>query len=118
EGRCLMERLEKNGVEGERPDGAIIEGPMSLDCAVSEQAASLRGLRGPVYGDADALVVNAIEECNVVAKALIVLAGAKFAGVVVGARLPVSVVSRTDTSENKMASIALASLVSFATRKD
>jgi phosphotransacetylase len=91
---------------------AIVEGPISLDCALSEEVAAKRGMKTGVGGDIDAIVVSAIEECNVVAKSLIVLAGAIFAGVVMGARVPVSVVSRTDTSQNKKASIALAALVS------
>ncbi|MCX5801587.1 MAG: phosphate acyltransferase [Candidatus Eisenbacteria bacterium] len=91
--------------------GATVDGPMSLDCALSERIAGRYGMKSPVSGDVDAILVNAIEECNIVAKSLIVLAGAIFAGVVVGARLPVSLVSRTDTRENKKASIALASLV-------
>ena len=90
----------------------IVEGPISLDCALSAEVAAKRGLESRVCGDADAIVVSAIEECNVVAKSVIVLVGALFAGVVVGARVPVSVVSRTDTRENKKASIALACLVS------
>ena len=90
----------------------VVEGPLSLDCALSAEVAAKRGLQSDVCGDADAIVVSAIEDCNVVAKSLIVLVGALFAGVVVGARVPVSVVSRTDTRENKKASIALACLVS------
>ena len=90
----------------------IIEGPLSLDCALSADVASKRGLVSRVCGDVDAIVVSAIEDCNVVAKSVIVLVGALFAGVVMGARVPVSVVSRTDTRENKKASIALACLVS------
>jgi phosphate butyryltransferase len=97
--------------------GAIVDGPMSLDCALSEKIASRYGLESPVSGDVDAILVNAIEECNVIAKSLIVLVGAIFAGVVVGARLPVSLVSRTDTRQNKKASIALASLVSASENK-
>jgi phosphate butyryltransferase len=90
----------------------VVEGPLSLDCVLSADVAGKRGVTSSVCGDADAIVVSAIEECNVVAKSVIVLAGALFAGVVVGARVPVSVVSRTDTRENKKASIALACLVS------
>ncbi len=92
-----------------RPD---VEGPLSLDCVLSAEVAAKRGIESNVSGDVDAVVVSAIEECNVVAKSVIVLAGALFAGVVMGARVPVSVVSRTDTRENKKASIALACLVS------
>lgn len=91
---------------------AEVEGPLSLDCVLSAEVAAKRGLKSSVCGDVDVIVVSAIEDCNVVAKSIIVLAGALFAGVVLGARVPVSVVSRTDTRENKKASIALACLVS------
>jgi phosphate butyryltransferase len=94
------------------PRGAIVDGPMSLDCALSERIAGRYGVKSTVSGDVDAILVGAIEECNIIAKSLIVLESAIFAGVVVGARLPVSLVSRTDTRQNKKASIALASLVS------
>jgi len=98
--------------------GAVIDGPMSLDCALSKKIAARYGLKSIVSGDVDAILVNAIEECNIVAKSLIVLAGAIFAGVVVGARLPVSLVSRTDTRLNKKASIALAILVAASRNED
>jgi len=98
--------------------GAIVDGPMSLDCALSERIANRYGVKSSVSGDVDAILVNAIEECNIIAKSLIVLAGAIFAGVVVGARLPVSLVSRTDTRQNKKASIALASLISASGESD
>ncbi|MBN1503662.1 MAG: phosphate butyryltransferase, partial [Candidatus Eisenbacteria bacterium] len=121
----IVEQFSENGAgarpethgaaERPRPAAAvrpIVEGPLSLDCALSAEVAARRGIESRVAGDADAIVVSAIEECNIVAKSVIVLAGAVFAGVVVGARVPVSVVSRTDTRENKKASIALACLVS------
>lgn len=98
--------------------GAMIDGPMSLDCALSERLALRYGVKSPISGNVDAVLVNAIEECNIAAKSLIVLAGAIFAGVVVGARLPVSLVSRTDTRQNKKASIALASLVAASKSGD
>jgi phosphotransacetylase len=61
-----------------------------------------------VAGDADVYVVDSIEECNVVAKSLINFADTVFAGVIVGAKVPVSLVSRTDTVMNKRASLAMA----------
>jgi phosphate butyryltransferase len=64
-----------------------------------------------VAGDADIYVVGSIEECNITAKTMIVFARAVFAGVIVGARIPVSVVSRTDPVFGKKVSIALACLV-------
>jgi len=85
----------------------IIDGPMSFEEATFRQPGESQGA-GLVAGDADIFVVDTIEECNVMAKALINFAGAVFAGVIVGARVPVSLVSRTDTAQNKKASLAIA----------
>jgi phosphotransacetylase len=74
---------------------------------------------GPVVGDADIYLVDSIEECNIIAKSLIQFAGAVFAGVIVGAKVPVSLVSRTDTIENKKASLAIACvLADYYSRND
>jgi len=88
-----------------------IDGPLSFELATSRRAAEKSGRSGPVAGDADVYVVDSIEECNVVAKSLINFADAVFAGVIVGAKVPVSLVSRTDTVKNKMASLAIACLI-------
>jgi phosphate butyryltransferase len=86
----------------------VIEGPMTFDVATSKESADLYGVGGPVAGDADIFLVDSIEECNIVAKSLIQFAEAVFAGVIVGAKVPVSLVSRTDTVKNKKASLAIA----------
>lgn len=86
----------------------VIQGPLTLDLATSKAVAEKCGKSGNVIGDADIFLVNSIEEGNVVAKSLIQFAEAVFAGVIVGARVPVSLVSRTDTVKNKKASLALA----------
>ncbi len=100
-----------------RVSDMVIDGPMSFEVAVSPRAAKLLGRSGPVAGATDVYVVDSIEECNVVAKSLINFADAVFAGVIVGARVPVSIVSRTDTVRNKKASLALACLIAdFYTR--
>jgi phosphate butyryltransferase len=97
--------------------GMIIGGPLSFELAVSSRAAEVVRRSGPVAGDADVYVVDSIEECNVVAKSLINFSDTVFAGVIVGARVPVSIVSRTDTVKNKKASLALACLIAdFYTR--
>lgn len=88
-----------------------LQGPLSLDLATSKDAAAVRGLEGPVAGDADIFLVDSIEEGNIIAKSLIQFAGAIFAGIIVGAKIPVSLVSRTDTVMNKKASLALACVV-------
>lgn len=94
-----------------RTSDMIIDGPLSFELATSHRAAEKSGRGGPVAGDADVYVVDSIEECNVVAKSLINFADAVFAGVIVGAKVPVSLVSRTDTVKNKMASLAIACLI-------
>ena len=85
-----------------------IQGPLPFDMATHADSAKRRGLTGPVVADADIYLVNSIEECNLVAKSLIQFNEAVFAGVIVGARVPVSLVSRTDTAKNKKASLAIA----------
>jgi phosphate butyryltransferase len=88
-----------------------VKGPLTFDAATSPRIAQLKGVSGPVAGDADIYLMHTIEECNIVAKALINFADAVFAGVIVGARVPVSLVSRTDTAKNKKASVSLACLI-------
>ncbi|MCK4856547.1 MAG: phosphate butyryltransferase, partial [candidate division Zixibacteria bacterium] len=71
-----------------------------------------RGIDNHVAGDADIFLVDSIEECNVVSKVMILFSPATFAGVIVGAGVPVSLVSRTDTARNKLASVSIACLLS------
>ena len=95
----------------ERFAGIAIQSPVPLDVAMSREMARSHNLEGPVVGDADVYLVDSIEEGNIVAKSLIQFAEAVFAGVIVGARVPVSLVSRTDTVKNKKASLALACVI-------
>ncbi|RKX26175.1 MAG: phosphate butyryltransferase [Candidatus Zixiibacteriota bacterium] len=95
----------------ERLENIIIQGPLSLELASSPVAAKKAAVSGEVAGDADIFLVDSIEEGNIVAKSLIQFAQAVFAGVIVGARVPVSLVSRTDTVKNKKASLALACVI-------
>lgn len=92
------------------PD-AILQGPLTLDAATSVEAARARKAEGPVAGEADIYLVDSVEEGNIISKTLIQFAQAVFAGVIVGAKVPVSLVSRTDTVKNKMASLAVACVV-------
>jgi phosphate butyryltransferase len=100
----MVDALHKTG-------GMLIEGPLSFELATSREAAEKYGLRSDTVGDTDVYVMDSIEECNVVAKSLINFADAVFAGVIVGAKVPVSLVSRTDTVRNKKASLAIACLI-------
>lgn len=92
--------------------GALVDGPLALDNAVSEDAARHKGIDSPVAGKADILLVPNIEVGNVLGKSLVYMAGGKIAGLVVGASRPVVVTSRADTPESKVISIAMASLCS------
>ena len=92
--------------------GTIIDGPLALDNAVSEEAARHKGITSPIAGKADILLVPNIEVGNVLGKSLVYMGGGKIAGLIVGASKPVVVTSRADTPESKVISIALASLCS------
>lgn len=90
----------------------IVDGPMDVKTAVDPEAGALKGIVSPVEGDADALMMADIEAGNVLYKTLTQFGGATNAGVIVGARVPVVLPSRGDTSEGKLASLALACLMS------
>jgi len=87
--------------------GLIVDGPISFDTAFSKAAAGFNRISSPVCGQTDILVVNSIEEGNTLIKSLAIFAGAAFAGAIVGAKVPIPLVSRTDSLFNKKASIAL-----------
>ncbi len=90
--------------------GAVIDGPLAFDNAVSREAATSKGIVSPVAGRADIFVVPDIEAGNMLAKQLEYLAGADVAGVVVGARVPIILTSRADKSLARLGSCAIALL--------
>lgn len=92
--------------------GALVDGPLAFDNAISLAAAKTKGIDSPVAGQADILLVPDLEAGNMLAKQLIYFAGADAAGLVLGARLPVIVTSRSDSLRVRLASAALAKLVS------
>jgi len=96
----------------EKNKDIAIQGPLPFDLATSQKAATYQHSSGSVVGDADIYLVDSIEECNIIAKSLVQFAQAVFAGVIVGAKVPVSLVSRTDSVKNKKASLALACVLS------
>lgn len=97
--------------EGKFSKGVIVDGPMALDLAVSLTSAEIKGYKSPVAGDADVLLVPNIEMGNGIGKSITYFAGGKSAGVVMGAKAPIVLVSRADDHEAKLYSIALGSLV-------
>ena len=91
--------------------GGLLEGPLALDNAISVEAARIKGIGGPVAGQADILVVPDLEAGNMLAKSLGYLAGADSAGIVMGARVPITLTSRADSVRSRLASCAVAALV-------
>ena len=97
--------------------GGILDGPLALDNAISEEAATIKEIVSPVAGRANVLVVPDLEAGNMLAKSLSFLAGADAAGIVLGARVPIILTSRADTVLTRLASCAVASLVAEARRR-
>jgi len=95
-----------------------VDGPLALDVAVSAECARVKKLESEVAGDADVLVAPDIEAGNILYKSLVDLGGAKAAGVVMGASVPVVLTSRADSAETKLASLALAALAGLAGERE
>lgn len=96
--------------------GALIDGPLALDNAISPEAAAIKGIVSPVAGRANLLVVPDLEAGNMLAKCMSFLAGADAAGIVLGARVPIILTSRADAKLTRLASCAVASLLGAARR--
>ena len=97
--------------------GAILDGPLALDNAISLEAAAIKKIASPVAGRANVIVVPDLEAGNMLAKSLSFLAGADAAGIVLGARVPIILTSRADSLIARIASCAVASLVAAAHRR-
>lgn len=91
--------------------GAIVDGPLAFDNAVSSEAAVSKGIISPVAGLADIFLVPNIEAGNMLAKQLEYLADAEVAGIVLGARVPIILTSRADKVLSRLASCAIALLL-------
>lgn len=103
--------LKQMGESGEFGEKVIVEGPMALDLAVSKEAAEIKKYKSEVAGDTDIFMVPNIEMGNGIGKTLTYFANAKSAGIIMGAKAPVVLVSRADTHEAKLYSIALGSVI-------
>lgn len=84
----------------------IIDGPLSLDNAISKEAAEIKGIRSSVAGAADILVGSSLQEANTLSKSLNFYAKFQTASVILGTKEPFIMTSRTDTQQNKVNSIA------------
>lgn len=96
--------------------GAVLDGPLAFDNAVSIAAAHIKGIVSEVAGRADVLVVPDLESGNMLAKQLEYLGGAASAGIVLGARVPIVLTSRADSRESRIASCAVAVLLAHRAR--
>ena len=97
--------------------GALLDGPLAFDNAISTEAAKMKGIASAVAGDPDILLVPDLEAGNMLAKQLTFLARADSAGLVLGARVPIILTSRADNVRSRIASCAVAVLAAHAWRK-
>jgi phosphotransacetylase/acyl dehydratase len=96
--------------------GAILDGPLAYDNAISAQAAETKGIKSPVSGDIDILLAPDLESGNMLFKQLTYLAGAEGAGIVLGTRIPIVLTSRADSARTRLASVAVMARVAHARR--
>lgn len=103
--------LAEMGKEGIFGKNVIVEGPLAFDLAISKEAAEHKGFKSEIAGDTDILMVPTIEMGNGIGKTMTYFGNAASAGVIMGAKVPVVLVSRADSYEAKLNSIALGSVI-------
>ena len=103
--------LQEAGERGEFGKDVTVEGPLAFDLAVSKDAAKIKGFESKVSGETDIMLMPTIEVGNGIGKALTYFAGAKSAGIIMGAIAPIVLVSRADSHESKLYSIAYGALI-------
>lgn len=104
---CLAKMADRDQIRG-----AIVDGPLAFDSAISRESSEVKKIRSPVAGDADILLVPDLVSGNILAKDLEYLAGATLAGLVVGPdSLPIILNSRSDPPKARLASCAIAAIV-------
>ncbi len=96
--------------------GAILDGPLAFDNAISKEAATIKGIVSEVAGDPDILLTPDLEAGNILAKLLSHLAKSDSAGLVLGARVPIILTSRSDSVRARIASCAIGMLAAYAQR--
>ena len=105
---AIITRMGEQGEFGE----ADVEGPLALDIAFSPESAKIKKVASKVSGEVDVLVVPSISTGNILAKGLQYLGAAKICGIIVGARKPVVMLSRSDSPQTKLFSLALGNVAS------
>jgi phosphate butyryltransferase len=99
----ILSQMNKRG----QINDCIIDGPLALDNAISEEAAKIKNIKSDVAGKADILIVPDIHSGNILGKSAVYISGGNVAGMIVGAKAPVVVVSRSDNSQSKLVALAL-----------
>lgn len=112
------QELKSRCLKGQFSDGLIIDGPMALDIAISKEAAEIKKCISPVAGNADVLLVANIEMGNGIGKSITYFANGKSAGIIMGAKVPIVLVSRADDHITKLYSIALGAVISAGLMQD
>ena len=97
--------------------GALLDGPLAFDNAISKEAAKIKKIQSEVAGDPDILLAPDLEAGNILAKQLSYLANADSAGLVLGARVPIILTSRADSVRSRIASCAVAMIAAHARRR-
>ena len=103
--------LQEAGERGEFGNDVTVEGPLAFDLAVSKDAAKIKVFESKVSGETDIMLMPTIEVGNGIGKALTYFAGAKSAGIIMGAKAPIVLVSRADSHQSKLYSIAYGALI-------
>ncbi|WP_202759753.1 bifunctional enoyl-CoA hydratase/phosphate acetyltransferase [Delftia acidovorans] len=98
--------------------GAILDGPLAYDNAISLRSAHHKGIVSDVAGQPDVLLVPSLEAGNMIYKQLVYMADAECAGLVLGMRVPIVLTSRSDSVASRIASCALAVLADVAGGKE
>ncbi|MEB1806523.1 MAG: phosphate butyryltransferase [Bacillaceae bacterium] len=109
---ALLSQMNRRG----QIKNCIVDGPLGLDNAISKDAAQYKGIKGDVAGEADILLVPTLEIGNILYKSLVYFAKANVGGFITGAKAPIVLTSRSDSTINKLYSIAFA-LNTISTKK-
>ncbi|RHB37241.1 phosphate butyryltransferase [Enterocloster aldenensis] len=107
----MKETVEADAIKAEGVNGCVIEGPISYDLAMDSGSAVIKGYESPVAGDADLLVMPDIVSGNVAAKTITCIGGGRTGGTVLGAMVPVLLVSRSASADDKYMSIVISALI-------
>lgn len=100
------------------PDGVTVAGPIALDLCFDKEAARVKNYDSPVAGEVDIILVPTIEVGNALGKSITYVGGGQSAGIIMGAKVPIVLVSRADTADTKLYSIALGKMISQYDQKE